>query len=315
MLPCKSRLLSLAFFCLVVSFTRPALAGDKTVAAIIPGFERFHAKGENPVAGGRLLLGEMNCISCHRPEPALESHLISRQAPILDGVGQRIQRTYLRKFLGDPQAVKPGTPMPNLFAGLPEQERDAKVEALVHFLASPNPLPQEPFDRKSIAPGKDLFNKVGCVACHGPRDDAGKQAKTWPGLVPLGDLAAKYSLTSLRLFLENPLHTRPSARMPGLLDAEGSQAGRQLSHAATWRDESLATNLKYAYYEGSFDKVPKFGDLKPKATGQAYGFDLSLARRDNDFAMSFDGYLRLDRDGTYKFHLHSDDGSRLVHRG
>jgi mono/diheme cytochrome c family protein len=303
--------ISLPIFILAIALAGPASAGDKTSSPVIPGFERFHAKGENPVAGGRLLLGELNCISCHRPEPALESHLIPKQAPILDGVGQRIQRTYLQKFLSDPQAVKPGTAMPNLFAGMPEQERTAKVEALIHFLGSSVPLPQEAFDRKGISLGRDLYNKIGCVACHGPRDNNSKQTKTWPGLIELGDLSTKYSLTSLRVFLENPLHTRPSARMPGLLDGkEAKLVANYLMQGLAW--ESVGPNLKYAYFQGSFDMVPKFSDLKPKASGQSYGFDLGLAKRNNDYAISFDGFLRIEKEGKYQFHLHSDDGSRLL---
>ncbi len=107
---------------------------------IVPGFERFHAGGTDAVKGGRLLLGELNCTSCHQPESGPDSQ--RKQAPILDGVGNRVRRSYLRKFLNDPHAIKPGTTMPNLFAALPEAERGPKIEALVHFLASTGTLKQ-----------------------------------------------------------------------------------------------------------------------------------------------------------------------------
>src|SRR5437868_5034184 len=91
-------------------------AGDKAGPhAVVPGFERFHTKeGADPVKGGRLLLGELNCTSCHTAGANLEAYITPRQAPILDGVGQRIQRSYLRKFIADPQTVKPGTSMPGM---------------------------------------------------------------------------------------------------------------------------------------------------------------------------------------------------------
>src|SRR5947207_3171749 len=78
--------------------------------AIVPSFERFHASGNgDAVRGGELLLGELSCVSCHEPDAARAARILRRQAPILDGVGNRVKRSYLRKFLSDPHAVKPGT--------------------------------------------------------------------------------------------------------------------------------------------------------------------------------------------------------------
>ncbi len=48
------------------------------------------------------------------------------------------------------------------------------------------------------------------------------------------------------------------------------------------------------------------------ATGRANGFDLGVARRPNDCALRFESYLRIDRSGEYRFHLTSDDGSKLA---
>src|SRR5437764_644106 len=85
-----------------------ACAAPLTAHPIVPGFERFP---DNP-AGGQLLLGELNCVSCHAADGNGK-----KQAPVLDTVGARARVSYLKKFLADPHAVKPGTTMPNLFAG------------------------------------------------------------------------------------------------------------------------------------------------------------------------------------------------------
>src|SRR5687768_4556611 len=84
-------------------------AGDaKTVFKrdhpIIPPFERFHANGAGLAQGGQLLLGELNCTSCHKTD---NSELAKKSAPVLDTVGQRVKRGYLRKFLADPHKTKP----------------------------------------------------------------------------------------------------------------------------------------------------------------------------------------------------------------
>jgi mono/diheme cytochrome c family protein len=313
MLPITSRRF-LVTVATLFSATGFAVGGEKKTAAdavaMVPSFERVHGKGNDPINGGRLLLAELSCINCHAPAAGLVPYLTQRQAPILDGVGQRIRHGYLKKFISDPEAVKPGTTMPRLFAGMTEQEKEPLVEALVQFLASTGTLPQEKFDRKSITAGKDLYAKVGCVVCHGPRNAVG-EAVPGPGhFVSLGDLKAKYSLTSLRTFLADPLHSRPSARMPGLLDAKGAKevANYLLQGLSA---TSFAPSVKYGYYEGAWAKVPEFKKLKPTEAGEVYGVDVSLARRGNDFAMSFDSFLRIDQVGEYRFHLHSDDGSNL----
>src|SRR4051812_40127410 len=78
------------------------------------GFERFYYDDKaDAVYGGLLLLGELNCTSCHAADDALASQVVKKQAPILDEIGSRAKPEYLTKFLANPQALKPGTTMPN----------------------------------------------------------------------------------------------------------------------------------------------------------------------------------------------------------
>ena len=71
-------------------------------------------------------------------------------------------------------------------------------------------------------------------------------------------------------------------------------------------------NLNYSFYEGSYLSLPNFNTLKPKYTGQMYGFDISLSQDHDNFAMFFSGFLKIDIAGTYNFYLTSDDGSQLL---
>jgi cytochrome c553 len=280
--------------------------------AIIPGFERFFTGSrEDAARGGRLLLSELNCTSCHKPDAAREPSLTRKQVPLLDGVGSRIQRGYLRKYLLDPHAAKPGTAMPNVLAGLPPQERAQRALELAHFLASTGTPPQGRPEAKLVATGRDLYHRVGCVACHGSRSPSGNPDKILPTSVPLGNLKAKYTLGSLTAFLENPHQARPSGRMPGLLSNQEARAiANYLLQGVVFA--ASPPNLTYTYYEGSFERLPDFANLRPRATGKASGFDVGVARRPNDFALCFEGYLRIDHTGDYRFHLTSDDGSRLT---
>jgi mono/diheme cytochrome c family protein len=277
-------------------------------APLVPGFERFYSDAKTDTAkGGQLLLGELNCTSCHLGGDAA---LPKKQAPILDGVAGRARLGHIRKFLDNPQAVKPGTTMPHLFAG--DTDKAAKVDALVHFLASTGTVRHTPPDAKAIPLGRDLYSKVGCVACHGPRDALGDPQKVEGILVPLGELKTKYSVASLSAFLENPLAVRPSGRMPHLVN------GKDAKDVATYLLQGVKADFTivkggttYAYYEGTWDKVPDFDKLKAKASGTGAAFDLGVARRGNDYGIKFEGFFKVDQEGEYSFSVHSDDGSRL----
>jgi len=283
-------------------------AAANTNHPIVAPFERFYTADKADAArGGQLLLGELNCVSCHQ---ASDTSFTRKQAPILDDVGTRVRVGYLKKFLSDPQAVKPGTTMPNLFAG--DAEKAEKVEALVHFLAATGSLRRESLNPKAIAAGRDLYHKVGCVACHGPRDATGNPVRLPQTAVPLGDLKAKYSLLSLAGFLDNPLHVRPSARMPHLV------SGKDAKDVASYLLQGIKVELaeargatRYAYYEGNWALLPDFDKLKPASTGIGAAFNLEAALQRQDYALKFEGFFKADRDGTYTFLLSSDDGSKL----
>lgn len=275
---------------------------------VVPGFERFFASGKGEAAGaGRLLLGELNCTSCHQ---AVGAGPARKQAPVLDVVGTRVRAGYLRKFLSDPHTVKPGTTMPALFVDDPD--RASKVEALVHYLAATGSPRHERLDLKGVARGRDLYGQVGCVACHGPRDDLGDARAAPATVVPLGDLKTKYTVAGLAAFLDNPHQTRPAGRMPKIL------SGKEAKDVACYllqgmKGELLAGKgtMTFAYYEGSWSRVPDFATLKPHAAGNGPAFDVGVARRADNYALRFEGYFKAERDGEYKFAVGSDDGSWL----
>ena len=108
----------------------------------VPGFERFYTAPlmtldeevipVDPVTGGRLLLGELNCLSCHSASNEIKAVVSAKKAPLLDEIGQRARIDWLREYLAKPHSVKPGTTMPDVIAALPEADRAGAVEALVH---------------------------------------------------------------------------------------------------------------------------------------------------------------------------------------
>jgi CubicO group peptidase (beta-lactamase class C family) len=73
----------------------------------------------------------------------------------------------------------------------------------------------------------------------------------------------------------------------------------------------LKPGLKFSYYPGNFDKLPDFDKLVAKSSGIADVPDLSMALDPDTFAIKFDGYLSIEKDGLYNLYTISDDGSQL----
>jgi predicted alpha/beta superfamily hydrolase len=70
--------------------------------------------------------------------------------------------------------------------------------------------------------------------------------------------------------------------------------------------------LHYAYYEGTWDKMPDFAGLKPVKSGIADSvFSLDKLPSQTGFGCVFEGYLKIDVEGYYIFALSSDDGAKL----
>lgn len=217
---------------------------------IIPGFERFAASPETHLSPGLLLYNELKCMTCHGTLTPRQSAFPPHAAPILDNAGARMRLDYLRVFIADPQATKPGTTMPDLLAALDPATRAEASEALAHYLASlggPMPESDARATEVDLETGAALFHSVGCVACHEPTRSAqtdGPEEIFWEGgsvetpkievqSVPLPNLAAKTTPEALAAFLLDPAAIRPGGRMPNMTLSEDE--ARQI---ASWLVES-----------------------------------------------------------------------------
>lgn len=301
----------------LVFFARGMLAAWLSATALglavgspnVPPYERFYKEGDvDQVAAGKLLLGELSCTSCHAASDAEALLLSQKQPPILDEITQRAKPDYLAKFLVNPPTFKPGTTMPSVLHGMSGDEAAKQAELLAHFLASLNPAgPEQSF--AAIAGrtrGELLYNSIGCAQCHGSRKEG---AKNDPYHKPLGNLEAKYTLPGLASFIQDPLHVRPSGRMPSL-----NLTSLEARDIAAYLLPSVPekTGLAYKYYEGSWNQLPNFDELEPKAFGGTEKIDIGMRKRDDQFALRFEGALSIDTEGEYTFWLKSDDGSRLT---
>ncbi|MFZ2277363.1 MAG: c-type cytochrome, partial [Prosthecobacter sp.] len=210
-----------AFFC--GHLQAHPLQAEPINHAFVYTFDQFHIPedpDESLVNGGLLLLAELNCTTCHAVPKSWEERLKPKPGPDLSAVGSRLDPDTLWLMIRSPQNRKKGTQMPGLFAGA--EGDDEKVEALVEYLSSlKQPQPKVPAG--DVERGKDLYHKVGCVACHEPAKDVrppkvaadAEVEKPGNASVPIA-LADAYDFTALSHFLHNPLSVRPSGRMPDM---------------------------------------------------------------------------------------------------
>lgn len=290
-------------------WVQPINADQEARRPIIPGFERFHANDSTAMAaGGVLLAGELNCLSCHQAADSVTSQVTTKRAPILSSVGNRLRSDYIWKFLQSPHDVKPGTTMPSMLGHLPEAEQRKAARALTSFLSTTGSLKSQKTDKKWARNGSRLFHEIGCVACHMPQN--GKSANPATS-VPLGDLGKKYSVIGLMEFLRNPHMVRPSGRMPGFefTDNDARDLAHYLVGDATGVPE--IPNIRFTVYNKGFSEIADLGQQQPASTGEVAGLDVYVARRKDDFSIRFESLIKIEKAGTYKFHLGSDDGSLL----
>ena len=77
--------------------------------------------------------------------------------------------------------------------------------------------------------------------------------------------------------------------------------------------DTTVNGLFYKYYEGQWDSIPRFNELRPVKKGKIHSFSLeSVKSRQNYFGIYFYGFIKITESGNYIFYLTSDDGSKLA---
>jgi hypothetical protein len=69
--------------------------------------------------------------------------------------------------------------------------------------------------------------------------------------------------------------------------------------------------IAYKYFEGEWLELPDFEALTAVGSGIIDLFDLPSEKREEDFAVLYQGYIKITTAGMYTFYLNSDDGSKL----
>jgi cytochrome c len=284
---------------------RPRVLGYERLAAMIES--DVQSASDYRDMAGHILINDLGCVNCHSSTVAEHSQHL-KLAPNLTNVGSRLRLGYIAQYLSDPHQLKPGTTMPNVLGGMADSEKQSSIEAISAFLESTGANPRAPrVGRNAILRGERLYKEIGCAVCHAMPDGSGSSQTT----ISLLNVADKYTANGLALFLKDPHAVRPSDRMPAmhLSDEEAREIASFLT--ATKTEESVSPNYKYEVFSGSWDKLPDLNQQTKKFDGTSVGLDLAVARAGNNYAIRFHSFFALASKGKYRFHLGSDDGSKL----
>jgi mono/diheme cytochrome c family protein len=168
-----------------------------------------HRGLEVPEAGllsaGRALMNRVGCLGCHKIAGWTDW---KTKAPELDGLADKTTPEWLRAWLKQPRALRPGTWMPDFHMS------DDEIDAVTAFLwaqpgrepldtAVQGDLPAGDFDR-----GKTIFRESRCISCH---TIEGRGNGSAPELSGIGSAANRRWLFA---FLRDPHAFQPDTAMP-----------------------------------------------------------------------------------------------------
>ncbi len=158
------------------------------------------ADTDGQIQQGRLLAQELNCIACHNPK---SDSMIGRRGPDLSQVGSRASASWIYQWLQNPQHFRAQAMMPVL---LVDAKDVSDVTAFLSKLTDFRRYQEEDYKNADrIKKGGELFNTIGCLACH-DMDGAS-----------LDGLGSKISPGALTRYLLDPFKVDPAGRMPNML--------------------------------------------------------------------------------------------------
>jgi hypothetical protein len=98
-------------------------------------------------------------------------------------------------------------------------------------------------------------------------------------------------------------------------NATGSleQTYRKVKPLSAVKKGGKQPGLRFRYYEGNFEKLPRFSELKPERSGIVGDLDVEAlsGERLDHYAIQYDGFIEVPEEGLYTFYLRSDDGAKL----
>lgn len=203
----------------VPHWEKPLLKGEFIQASCTRCHEGDSIPGAPTLSAGKRMLRTMGCLGCHEVGGATPDD--PRVAPDLSGVGSKVTRRWLKRWLEDPHSLQPAPRMPDF------RLRRGEVQALTAYLMTlrepaideADDVPEGDYDR-----GEQLYKTLQCIDCHVTkfrRDGTPVGGDMGPALVAV---ATKTNRKWLYAWLKETHEIQPRTRMPhfGLDDQQAA---------------------------------------------------------------------------------------------
>ncbi|MEP0823220.1 MAG: c-type cytochrome [Ignavibacterium sp.] len=193
-----------------------------------------HAK---PFTKAKQLVLESGCFGCHEIKGYSDAPKIG---PSLNALTGKTTPSWIYRWVQDPRAYNPHTRMPDFrFSG---EEAEAVTAYLVSISNESGYSPLAPggaYRGGNSQRGKELFQSVGCQACHvvgqdtRVREERGTSYDIAPELTRVG---SKVNPEWLFDWIRNPRHYNPTTRMPSLRLSD-DEARHLVAYLMTLQDD------------------------------------------------------------------------------
>lgn len=193
-----------------------------------------HAK---PFTKAKQLVLESGCFGCHEIKGYSDAPKIG---PSLNALTGKTTPSWIYRWVQDPRAYNPHTRMPDFrFSG---EEAEAVTAYLVSISNESGYSPLAPggaYRGGNSQRGKELFQSVGCQACHvvgqdtRVREERGTSYDIAPELTRIG---SKVNPEWLFDWIRNPRHYNPTTRMPSLRLSD-DEARHLVAYLMTLQDD------------------------------------------------------------------------------
>jgi len=193
---------------------------------------------------GRMLFAENHCSKCHSAASGFGSAAmpeISELAPLLAGIGDRVNEDWLKSWIAAPQSLRPTTRMPALVDATTDAGRQQAADLAAFVVTQTFGAPAGTAPDPALAQkGGETFHTLGCVACHTlpSQTEPDREHKR----LPLNNVAAKFKPGALVPFLKKPDAYHPFTGMPDfrLSDDEANSLAAYLTAASTGKETKPA---------------------------------------------------------------------------
>ncbi len=194
--------------------TMPLLRGEFAQATCLKCHQQeTELKGAPVLNEGRRLAVEYGCIGCHTFAQLTPEEADRQVAPDLRELRKKlISPQWLVDWIENPKKFRPTTKMPHFY--LTREQAEQIAAYLWQNADKPLADVEQPpsFPPQVIAAGNELFETVGCLACHSLYGKKG-EGDFAPHLARIGE---KMRYDYLVSWLMNPKNHQPNGRMPSL---------------------------------------------------------------------------------------------------